>query len=296
MGMLDNRLSVSEPINIKSKEEQSKVVENETKRQKNSKEKWNYAKREKKKNITIDSDEMIDPDYRSSMSEKDAEEMKILEDLMDDDADKERTKIKKIKNKTSIFFLLMLCGYMVFLIYGVFVTNFSYDQKGEIEAVKMSVSDITEKNEFLVVENLYMNMRGLYEEILTLDYRVTQEEPINVATDYSGKADECVRMATAINGTEITADYRQIVSLIDQCVEYIMWNYCTYMSQAITANDAVLEKEALSARQEIENYFNQITENMITLSKEIKGYDNTDLVSWDAEKYVDEELHGIKEN
>ena len=294
MGMLDNRLSFSEsdtkknenniPADLKKEEDIENIKRPKKTRNKNRKEEI------PKKNIQ----DIIDSDHQATMSQKDAEDMAVLEALMDDEIDKKNQKKKKIINKISIFSLLALCCYMIFLIYGVFITNFSYDQKGEIEAVKMSVKDISEKNNFMVVENLYMNMRNLYEDILTLDYRITQEDPINVATDYSSKADECMKMATVINGTEITSDYRQIVTLISQNVEYIMWNYCTYMSQAITANDSSLEQQALSARQEIENYFNQITENMITLSESIKGYDNTDLASWDADKFVDENLRGIK--
>ena len=66
------------------------------------------------------------------------------------------------------------------------------------------------------------------------------------------------------------------------------------MSAAITQNDSNAAAEAIAARQVLNDNFQLITQNVITLGEDIKGYDLADIKNWSPEGYVQETIEGIK--
>ena len=69
--------------------------------------------------------------------------------------------------------------------------------------------------------------------------------------------------------------------------------YCQYMSTAITQNDSNAASEAIAARQVLNDNFQLITQNIVTLGGDIKGYDLSDIESWSPDGFVQETIEGI---
>ena len=84
--------------------------------------------------------------------------------------------------------ILLASVYMVFLIYGVFMTSFQYSEKNAlVMPVVHTVQELEKRGNYSTVLSLYLKMRDLYEEVLVLDYRVAagREEKAVLATEYT---------------------------------------------------------------------------------------------------------------
>ena len=65
------------------------------------------------------------------------------------------------------------------------------------------------------------------------------------------------------------------------------------MSAAITQNDSNAANEAIAARQVLNDNFQLITQNIVTLGGEIKGYDLTDIENWSPDGFVQQTIEGV---
>ena len=214
-----------------------------------------------------------------------------LEEL-EDKADEEK---KRRLQKIGAIIMSAVVVYLIILIYGVLVTDFTYDNKGEIEPVISSVQDISEKSDFNVVLSAYTQVRTVYENILTLDYRVAKQEEDTtlISPDYTKTLDVIDSLMTELKALNANAEYTQLVSLMNSFCDY-MALYCQYMANALSLNDAEAGNNAISVRSNyIQPYFQQITQNIITFGQNIKGVDLTDVKQWNAESYIQETIEGI---
>lgn len=191
--------------------------------------------------------------------------------------------------------LTVACSYLVVLIYGSFITEFYYDDKGEVAPVIMSVSDISDKNEYNSIVGMYLQTRSLYETLLTLDYRMAAgtEDSMSIAPKYEATLDTVSALTTQIDAAVINSKYTQIKNMLLTWVQTHAAAYCQYMSAAITQNDSNAANEAIAARQVLNDNFQLITQNIVTLGGEIKGYDLTDIENWSPDGFVQQTIEGI---
>ena len=126
-----------------------------------------------------------------------------------DDPYEEKEERKRSIPFSSIF-ISVLCVYFFFLIYGVLMTNYSFQSDGKIHPNVLSIQEIGDKDEYQEVLNMYLNCRKLYEDILLLDYRVEQADATEypqIGIEYSEKL-EIVKKLTiriaAIQNTKYT--------------------------------------------------------------------------------------------
>lgn len=62
--------------------------------------------------------------------------------------------------------LIAGCVYVSILIYGVMVTDYNYNENGEIVPEVVSVQDIKEEKAYDTILYQYLQCRSLYEEVL----------------------------------------------------------------------------------------------------------------------------------
>lgn len=202
---------------------------------------------------------------------------------------------KKMFRRISMIFLTVACSYLVVLIYGSFITEFYYNDKGEVAPVIMSVSDISDKNEYNSIVGMYLQTRNLYETLLTLDYRMAAgtEDTMSIAPEYETTLDTVSSLTTQIDAAVINSKYTQIKNMLLTWVQTHAAAYCQYMSAAITQNDSNAANEAIAARQVLNDNFQLITQNIVTLGGEIKGYDLTDIENWSPDGFVQQTIEGM---
>lgn len=230
------------------------------------------------------------------MTEKDIREIDAIEKMMSEESFQLEKKRGKLFRRLSTVFLTIACTYLVILIYGSFITEFYYDGSGKIAPVIMTVSDISAKNEYNNIIGMYLQTRSLYETLLTLDYRMAAgaEDTMAIAPEYEKTLDTVSSLTTQIDAAIIDSKYTQVKNMLLTWVQTHAAAYCQYMSAAITQNDSNAAAEAIAARQVLNDNFQLITQNVITLGEDIKGYDLADIKNWSPEGYVQETIEGIK--
>lgn len=210
---------------------------------------------------------------------------------------KELIKDKKNRIIKRIVIVLLIIGslYCIFLIYGVINTDYVYDSNGKVVPQSMSISDIKKKDEFNKVYGQYQVARSIYEDVLKLDYRLSQnmEDQKVIATEYQKELDKLNEFIPQLKALEVSSEYTQIISMLTS------WSganlnsinsYCTHMSQAISQNDSTTADTALSERNTIYSDFQLITQNLTSIAEKIKGVDITSLYMWSPENYVQKNL------
>ena len=232
----------------------------------------------------------------NSVSEEEVPYIDKLEEIMSEQEDQKSEKRKQKKYKFFQFILSAGCIYFIVLIYGTFITDYTFDQTGRIVPVVLSVNDIEELNEFNKVYAIYLQTRTLYEKILTLDYRVASgvEDTLTIAPEYEKALDEVFRLAVQIDAASTSSKYNQVKNMLLTWVKTHIAAYCQYMSTAITQNDEAAAQEAIACREVVNNNFRQITENIITIGRDINGIELSDIKNWSPEAFVASEIEGIK--
>lgn len=235
------------------------------------------------------------PEKLDYLTEEDISQLDQLDEMMSEENFVYEKKRKKIFRRISMVLLTAACSYLVVLIYGSFITEFYYDDKGEIAPVIMSVSDISDKNEYNSIVGMYLQTRSLYETLLTLDYRMAAgtEDSMSIAPEYEATLDTVSALTTQIDAAVINSKYTQIKNMLLTWVQTHAAAYCQYMSAAITQNDSNAANEAIAARQVLNDNFQLITQNVVTLGGEIKGYDLTDIENWSPDGFVQQTIEGV---
>lgn len=101
---------------------------------------------------------------RSSTTEEQAKRQELSEE--------EQVSKWRLSTRIINILLVVACVYVLFLIYGVSVTDYQYSNNGTIEAQKLSVRELADKKAYETVYYQYLHLRSLYEEVLLLDYRI----------------------------------------------------------------------------------------------------------------------------
>lgn len=208
----------------------------------------------------------------------------------------QRKKDRKLLKKQKLYNVVLttLCVYMIFLIYGVCVTDYSYNDKGQIEANIMSLRDITVRENFNVILTQYLFVRQLYEKILILDYRLGQgvEDPRSLATEYEGLLTEVEALSIKTDALDTEIKYSQIKDMLLLWVSDDAAIYLQKMSSAISADNAEDAEIALMYKTYMYDDFSILSENIVIIGADIKGIDIIDVRKWSPEGYIDDTIKG----
>lgn len=210
------------------------------------------------------------------------------ESLQDVAKKAKREKAGAIVRRVVTVILLILCGYVSFLIYGVSQTNYVYDQYGKIQPEVLSVDDLSILNEYETLSQYYLRERVLYEAALKLDYRlaVEPENALTIGMEYNGLLDTVSKLTTDINAESVSTTYSAIKNQLLNWVKTDIAVYLQNMSKAITNNSETDAQHALISRDVVYNDFLTITSNMATLCHNTKGAHNGNIYDWSPEDYV----------
>ena len=207
----------------------------------------------------------------------------------------ERKKARNEKIYNALHGILILaCVYAAFLVYGAVVTTYEYDISGRTVAQRMTVSDITAKNEYEKIYFYYEACRGLYESTLLLDYRLGAgvEEPLMIAPEYESLLDTVENLSIKTDALNVDTGYSRIKSMMLTWIQSDIAVYLQNMSSAISQNDTASANNALQDRDRVYNDFMLITQNMAVVGESIKGVDLHSIRHWTPENYIDEEING----
>ncbi len=194
--------------------------------------------------------------------------------------------------------LILGCVYMIFLIYGVMVTDYTYNDKGRIGPQVMTVEDIKKEKEFEKLLVQYEKCRVLYEKVLMINYRLGEgtEDPLVIAPEYQElleKNDVNVSdIAIKLNALEMDPKYDTIKAMMLNWVQNDAALYLQFISTAISNNDADAAVSAIQYKDLMYDDFSKITQNIIAIGDKIKGVDITGVKEWTPESYVDKQVNG----
>lgn len=221
---------------------------------------------------------------------------KKLEEEFSREFQAQATEEKKYRFITKVINILLIAGcvYMIFLIYGVSVTEYQYNTNGQIEAQKLSVSDIRKQKNYEHVLSSYLACRALYEKTLMLDYRLGagEEEPMVIAPEYEALLTDVEDLSVKTDALQVDAKYEQIKSMLLTWIKDDIAVYLQNMSAAISQNDEETANNALQDKDRVYEDFSLITQNMVATGQETPGVDLTDLKSWTPEDYINQAING----
>lgn len=208
----------------------------------------------------------------------------------------EEEQVSKWRLSTRIINILLVvaCVYVLFLIYGVSVTDYQYSNNGTIEAQKLSVRELADKKAYETVYYQYLHLRSLYEEVLLLDYRIGkgEEELLTIAPEYEALLDDVTNLSVKTEAMEVESQYSQIKNIMLLWVKNDIAVYLQNMSAAISQNDVETANKAIQDKERVYKDFSIITQNIVAMGESVKGADLTEIREWTPESYVDEKING----
>ena len=205
-----------------------------------------------------------------------------------------RKKLRAMAVKTVQFLTAFLCVYLVFLIYGVLNTEYTYNERGEIVPVVLTVDSIREAEEFRAMNTQYVQARTLYEKVLLLDYRLGAgaEDPLLIAPEYEKLLEEISSLSVQIGAITVPAKYVQPMNMLLSWVQNDIALYCQFISRAISQDSVTDMNQALAYRETMYGNFRQITQVVATLASRVPGADTADLMNWSPEGYLEQYTGG----
>lgn len=249
---------------------------------------WSFPIGQKKREQSVKREQFYEDSADMSEEMLEAYELKQARE----DSKKERQSC--IRSRIINSMLVFACIYIIFLIYGVVVTNYRYDNNGKIVPQIMSVSDISEKKQFDVILGQYENCRLLYEEVLMLDYRLGEgvEDPLTIAPQYEELLDDVENLSIKIDALDPDTKYMQIKEMLLSWVQNDIAIYLQKMSSAISRNNADDANTALAYKSQMYDSFSLITENVVVMGEKINGTDVTELKKWSPDTYISNAING----
>lgn len=190
--------------------------------------------------------------------------------------------------------LIAGCLYLVFLIFGVFVTQYHYTEDGTVSAQRMSVADIRAKKTYSDMLAQYQYCRLLYEKTLMLDYRIAsgEEDPLKIAPEYEALLDDVTNLSVKTDAMAVDTQYAQLKEMLLTWIKDDIAVYLQNMSSSISQNNMETANNALQDRDRVYNDFSLITQNIIAAGEDIPGVELKDIKTWTPESYIEKEIHG----
>ena len=211
-----------------------------------------------------------------------------------DDEELDGKQPSPVKRRIVGIILSLCCVYMVFLIYGVVMTDFVFDSDGVVTPEIKTLQEVTAQHEFENVVAYYYRARMIYENCLTLDYRIAkgEEDPLAVSPDYEKMLDSIGKLSIDLQALTVDKSYTQIQEMLLAWVGTDIAVYCQNMASAISKNDSSAAEQAILGREVCYNDFAILTANIVSMGSTLKGVDISDIRDWSTEKYTREVLEG----
>ena len=227
------------------------------------------------------------------------DEMRMIREDEKDQLEKlRREKRKYLIERIFQVVLIVSCVYLVFLIYGAVNTSYTYNTKGEVVPLVVDVDTIRSQNEFKSVSTQYFQARTLYEEVLSLDYRLgmagkTGEDPLLIAPEYEKILEKVTKLSVQMNALTVPARYTQPFNMLLSWVQDDLALYCQYISRAITQNNSADMNQALYYKDSMYNKFRQITQVLATLGSTVERSNVEMINEWSPEGYIEKISGGV---
>ena len=231
---------------------------------------------------------------RDTRAEETLEEEMLSEETRRELEALRRKKLRAMAVRAGQILTAVLCVYLVFLIYGVLNTEYTYDERGDIVPVILTVEGIRETEEFRTMSTQYVQARTLYEKVLLLDYRLGAgaEDPLLIAPEYEKLLEEISSLSVQIGAVTVPAKYVQPMNMLLSWVQNDIALYCQFISRAISQNSVMDMNQALGYRETMYGNFRQITQVVAALASQVSGADTADLMTWSPEGYLEQYTGG----
>lgn len=231
---------------------------------------------------------------------KDPDPVKFEEELEQEEDVRQKKGIQTEKRKRSLargiqILLAIWSVYTVFLIYGLLVTEYQYDEAGNVVPKIVTVEEIESREVFELLYRHYLQARMLYEDVLRLDYKLSlDEESKLVAMEYEELLDQVSALTVSVDALSVGTKYGQIKNMLLEWVKTDTAVYLQNISAAILQNNENKANEALACRTQMYNDFLILTENMAALGETIPGVDIASIYTWSPESFISEVLEGVR--
>ena len=217
-----------------------------------------------------------------------------INELLQQRQEEKSQKHQKIFSNIMSGVLIAGCVYVSILIYGVMVTDYNYNENGEIVPEVVSVQDIKEEKAYDTILYQYLQCRSLYEEVLMLDYRLGkgEEDPLTLAPLYEEKLDTVSSLSIKTDALTVETKYSKVKDMLLSWIKNDIAVYLQNMSSAISQNNSETAQNALQDKDRVYSDFSLITQNLVAMGENLQGVDLTDVKQWTPEDYVDEQING----
>jgi hypothetical protein len=257
------------------------------------------TRKKSKKTAEIDLDEEFMPARQAFTDDLDDGEI-LQEEIDAEEATRQfNEKVKTAKTaklaKICTVVLVAMSVYLAWLIYGAIITNYDYNEKGDIIAQRMSVTEIVAAEEYKEMQSYYLRARGLYEEALTLDYRLAcyPDDALIIASDYEAMLEPVAKLSIDIGAAKFGTNYGQFQKQLMNWVQTDIAVYLQNISAAISQNNPEKANHAIISRDVMYNDFMLLSQNIAVYGRNTKGVTLGDIYEWSPEQFVSEELEGL---
>ena len=214
--------------------------------------------------------------------EKEHDEIEILKIRTYED----RKRRKAVIDKAARILLVILILYTAFLTYGIIITDYIYDDRGNAIPLVLSVSDIRKKQEFRDFSAFYYSIRELYEEIISLDQSLFSHDEnidyITLSSEYDKLLDDVSYIVIQLEAYSPSSEYRQTYDLMTELIKTDIAVYLQNISAAIAKSDEERWYKSMVDRETIYRTFCKVTENLLSLGADVKGFSLSDISGWDT--------------
>ena len=208
-----------------------------------------------------------------------------INELLQQRQEEKSQKHQKIFSNIMSGVLIAGCVYVSILIYGVMVTDYNYNENGEIVPEVVSVQDIKEEKAYDTILYQYLQCRSLYEEVLMLDYRLGkgEEDPLTLAPLYEEKLDTVSSLSIKTDALTVETKYSKVKDMLLSWIKNDIAVYLQNMSSAISQNNSETAQNALQDKDRVYSDFSLITQNLVAMGENLQGVDLTDVKQWTPE-------------
>lgn len=193
--------------------------------------------------------------------------------------------------------LVIFIFYVVFLTYGLYITEYVYDEKGNVVPEVLSIQEIEEYHEYDTLKAYYLVIRDLYEKIIVLDYRLGQgTDNYNLlASEYETLLNDVSAIVVQLQAYTPPTKYNQAYSVLMQLAQTDIAVYIQNISGAIAQNDSDKASKAIINKETVYNNFIKASEMMVSLSDGVKNIDVSGIKNWSVDKVRTEKIGAISE-
>lgn len=199
---------------------------------------------------------------------------------------KARRLSRKIKKKLLKIFLISLCVYMIFLIFGAVKTNYYVDSNGVRQPILVTYQDVADKNDYNILKKEFSTMRSVLIDIRTIEIKLHNEEinSYEAASRYKEQLEKIDVIIPKLKAVDVEPSQEVIKNALTQCYTSYLAGYLQDIINGLSTNDVGLQNTALQKRElALQGYFSAQDE-LKRLADDLKLSDN--FFDFDLDKEV----------